>query len=805
VAADPLVPSRSSRDASSLADTTMPSAIHVPHPDNRPYPWLATRRDEDGDQPAAGNERFLIYQPFAGMCNQFSCLECCVAIARILGRTLVLPRWRPQYGYPWLKNSDAYFEVGGLASLVNCIDLEEFARRRAGKPAGEGVVLCRTHLEYNATWSDPKGFELYPALKSLLHDLEYMHLVDAESQLRLGFSPSSREGGAAAAAAAAGEELRVSLARPLRGEREVRATWGDVGAEVLALDHAFNVVALPSVLDAGQRAMLQDALRPCARLRARLDGFLGGVARPCLAAHVRRTDHWRLAQLLNDGRFWPRLDDFVHQIGATVAQRRLSAWLLSTDCDAADELARLRAVPRLAASEALTDGEDAVAVAVLHMWMCASADFFVGTRGSMYSDFIERFRVADGRVVDHAFFEPAAAAAAAPTAPAAPAAAATAAADAAAAAATAAADAAAAAADADATADATAPPTAAAAAAAAAASEPQAATGATTAEPTLDEVLTRREKAIAVEVPAERLRTLQLAAAGGEARGGAILGLMCQRLPPELRAKVLSYHPDAAAMPATVCRTPIELFDDFLAASIDALRARPLRVAPPGSTPNVALLIEPRCHANLEYVIRNAAWFLGPSWQLQVFHGTTNEAHIRAAFSAAELEHVQFVSLEVDNLTPLAHNELMCTHWLWSRAAAERVLIFQTDSLICRDGVDAFQKWDYIGAPWRTTDLWCVGKPWLTGVGGNGGFSLRSRARTLRCLDAAGYVRGQCEDVFYAEHMPKVGGALAPRADGLRFSVESVYAPRPFGLHAAYKWISSEEMQELLGTIVYSS
>ena len=42
----------------------------VPHPDQRPYPWLA--RQDDG--PSAVAERYLIYQPFAGMCNQFSCL-----------------------------------------------------------------------------------------------------------------------------------------------------------------------------------------------------------------------------------------------------------------------------------------------------------------------------------------------------------------------------------------------------------------------------------------------------------------------------------------------------------------------------------------------------------------------------------------------------------------------------------------------------------------------------------------------------------------------------------------------------------
>eukprot|EP00966_Prymnesium_polylepis_P255302 5898311-Prymnesium_polylepis.1 len=242
--------------------------------------------------------------------------------------------------------------------------------------------------------------------------------------------------------------------------------------------------------------------------------------------------------------------------------------------------------------------------------------------------------------------------------------------------------------------------------------------------------------------------------------------------------------------PATA-HTAKELFDAFIVDKTPALRRLPFQPAPAGSTDRVALLIEPRCHAALEHVVRNAVHFLGPQWQLQIFHGTDNLEFITSLFTADELAHVQLVSLEVDNLSPLAHNELMCTHWLWSRAAAERVLIFQTDSLICRHGIDEFEGWDYVGAPWREDDLWCAGKPWLSHAG-NGGFSLRSRTKTLECLDKFGYVRGQCEDVFYAEFIPKVGGRLASRQAALAFSVESVWARRPFGFHAAYKWLTSE-------------
>lgn len=755
------------------------------HPDGRPYPWLS------GDAPSsADDERYLIYQPFAGMCNQFSCLECAVALARVTGRTLVLPRWRPQYGWQWLGETADYFDCGALASLVRCITLDEFeaARTCQGTDDGAGVALFRLALEYNPTWSD-RGFELYPALRSLLEGLEYFCEVNAGRRLRLGCEAASVAADAAAGAAVVCAEVvqhRISLSRPLRGEREVAAHFAGVTQPVLALDHAFNILALPSLLDAGERELLLSALKPSARLRTKLNEYMARVAlRPCLAAHVRRTDHWRLSKLMGDARFWPTIEGLAAQIREQIGRRTIQSWLLATDCTDTGELEVLHAVPRRVDCDDLLGGEDGVAAALLDMWTCVGADFFMGTRGSMYTDYIERFRVSTGKVVDHIFFEldalPAPASSPPLTGP--PAVAGVA-------------------------------PVALPVAPPAAPAEAKSTGEPVPGEPSLAEILKQREVRCRA-ADDQRRATLATAAAGGAARGGALLGLMSERLPPELRAKVLAFHPAAAQMPETICRTPKELFDAFIEKETPRLRAKPMRVAPLGTTRNVALLIEPRPHYALEHVVRNAMLLLngpggssdgadgtdGAEWQLQIFHGTQNLDHIHAAFSAAELANVGLVSLEVDNLSNLAHNELMCTHWLWSRAAAERVLIFQTDSLICRRGINAFQAFDYIGAPWTVEDLWCVGKPWLTQVGGNGGFSLRSRERTLACLDAFSYMRGQCEDVFYVEAMPKVGGKVASRWESLAFSVESVYADDPFGFHAAYKWVTSEQMAALLANV----
>ena len=411
------------------------------------------------------------------------------------------PRWRPQYGWPWLGSSADYFSVEKLHELCQAITIEEFEARR---PTA-GVHLCRVFLEYNPTWSDPQGFELYPALKSLLVDLEYF--------TEIGLEHASDE--------------RISLARPLRGSREVAAQFAQIDAPVLALDHAFNVVALPSVLDAGERQILLGALRPCERLRRRLSDFTSAIERPCLAAHVRRTDHWRLAKLMGDERFWPGIDDFVRQIEATMRDRRLRAWVLATDCDDAAELEVLQGAAGHVPCDALTAGEDGVAAAVLHMWLCIGADMFVGTRGSMYSDYIEKFRVADGKLVDHAGFAPPTLMPPMPRPPPRP------------------------------------PP-------------PR--------RPARWRRCSSSASARSSRAPRSGRRRWRRRRRAARRGGAPLLGLMAHKLPPELRARVLSFHPEAAAMPAVVCKSARELFDAFIVEQLPRLRAAagPLAVAAPG-------------------------------------------------------------------------------------------------------------------------------------------------------------------------------------------------------------------------------
>ena len=168
-------------------------------------------------------------------------------------------------------------------------------------------------------------------------------------------------------------------------------------------------------------------------------------------------------------------------------------------------------------------------------------------------------------------------------------------------------------------------------------------------------------------------------------------------------AAALPHTPLPPWQPPEGC-TPTELFDHFISDRLPILRRHPLTVASAGTTDRIALIVEPRCHPALEHVVRNAYLCLGESWQILIAHGIDNEDHVRSCFTTPELSTLQLLNLHVDNLTRRAYSELLCSHWLWEQLQREHVLIFQTDSLLCRgpnamdEFVNAYDMWARRGA-----------------------------------------------------------------------------------------------------------
>ena len=236
----------------------------------------------------------------------------------------------------------------------------------------------------------------------------------------------------------------------------------------------------------------------------------------------------------------------------------------------------------------------------------------------------------------------------------------------------------------------------------------------------------------------------------------------------------------------------------------------------PKAAKKVLVLIEPRQHYALEYVVKNALYHL-PGWGLYVFHGHDNEDFVRSALSG--VENTEFRRMDTHSLTIADLNRMLMDPRFWDEVHADKALLFQTDSLFVRSGIEAFESFDYVGAPWardneRTGLLGALVPPGA----GNGGLSLRS-VRKMREITRHMRTRPtgrEQEDLAFSlalgfddtSNMPtrEIAYKFAvevPCTDMEREDVKRNRGDYPMALHAAwYYWTGEgQRFADLLGML----
>ena len=564
------------------------------------------------------------------------------------------------------------------------------------------------------------------------------------------------------------EQLRLDA--PMRTSDDVLRHLGHLdhfNVLVLASAATHRLIAPSSIINPYERrAHLTAAYRPCRRLQPRLAAFLRGIRRPYVAvrapfaapsaivAEVTRklsgTATPAVAWVSANGRNGRNGRNGLNgRNGRNASFPDVGASVVAAGAAAAVPNPTSVAAAHIDTADVIDlDGTSQEESELLRLWVCALADHFVGSCRSLDSEWIRRLRVDSGKLIDHRFL-PVVLLASPPSTMGCP--------------------------------PSLPPPP----------SPPPAAATESVRPPADDDLATTRRDRQTSSWRRKKSHHHSLPAASS------------LRDITDLRPIPLNWAPPAELRGQ-------ELFDHFIASTLPAVRRLPFRAAIAGTSERVAFIIEPRRHPALEHVVRNVAHFLGDGWQMQIFHGTANSAYVRSLFSAEEIERIQLVSLQVDNLGRDAYSELLCSHWLWTHVAAETALLFQTDALLCRGGIERFGSWDYIGAPWDTREVWCADHEWLHDAG-NGGLTIRSKSASLAALDAVDYSCGAPEDLYFVETFPRIGRMLAPREEARRFSVESPLvedggpgegeAEPPVGMHAAYKFLPHERTVRLLQSI----
>ena len=226
----------------------------------------------------------------------------------------------------------------------------------------------------------------------------------------------------------------------------------------------------------------------------------------------------------------------------------------------------------------------------------------------------------------------------------------------------------------------------------------------------------------------------------------------------------------------------------------DAFRHVPIK----STARKFCVIVEPRQHPNLIPVIKNFMCLLKTGWGLIVYHGPDNESFVKDGLSnSLPDDRVYYVRMTQRNLTTAEYSAMLGNPLFWQCLLdgfkCEHALIFQCDTLLLKggDAIDAWLKYDYVGAPWPNMRVTIApSKRELQLSVGNGGLSLRN-VRVMLAIarnhlypsDASVHVP---EDVYFSYWL-KWNEAVywTPRGEEASgFAMEHVHNPDAAGLHA---------------------
>ena len=207
-----------------------------------------------------------------------------------------------------------------------------------------------------------------------------------------------------------------------------------------------------------------------------------------------------------------------------------------------------------------------------------------------------------------------------------------------------------------------------------------------------------------------------------------------------------------------------------------------------------AIIVEPRKHAALEFVLNNFLENLDLNWNIKIYHGTENglwlEELVQNNFQDAR-HRISLQNLGISNLpSSQEYSKVLTTRSFIESIPTETFLVFQTDCIINKKHKHLIYKFidcDYVGAPW----------PWDHLHVGNGGLSLRKRSTMLLIIDLFGPYNGLYEDQFYSVGCLKLKAKIPSRKEAVEFSIEQVYNPHSFGIHKPWAYIP-ERIKELV-------
>lgn len=198
---------------------------------------------------------------------------------------------------------------------------------------------------------------------------------------------------------------------------------------------------------------------------------------------------------------------------------------------------------------------------------------------------------------------------------------------------------------------------------------------------------------------------------------------------------------------------------------------------------NIAVIAESRPFNQLIAVVHNVLYHTPPTWPVQIFYSNSNIEFIKNSTLKPYIQSGRIILTLLHRNYDREEIKYMLTDAkFWQQVRGEKILFFQTDAVMCSNSphkVTDFIQYDYVGAPWDTS-IYPYDQRYRVG---NGGFSIRSRSKTLALIAHLPYDPAYPEDIWYALNFHLVNASIPSIEIAMTFSVESMFYERPVGVH----------------------
>jgi len=210
-------------------------------------------------------------------------------------------------------------------------------------------------------------------------------------------------------------------------------------------------------------------------------------------------------------------------------------------------------------------------------------------------------------------------------------------------------------------------------------------------------------------------------------------------------------------------------------------------------TDGIAVIVEPRNHKALSFVLTNMHNNLPKNWNIIWCH--TDITDTKTILEKVKIPRLSTLLLKhKGNMNIGDYNNLLCSEEFWNYFNKENILIFQTDSVIISDSpfdLREYLDFGYVGAAWP------IEWPGLGLYSGNGGISIRKRSDMIKVIKTLGPNTSMNEDVFFSFNARKII-KVAPRHIAQRFGKEIVNDGRLFFCaHKTYAYMDVSAFPEI--------